>query len=180
MTDDFIKKLKNAEPRACRTLYDEYKVRMFSVCRRYAATETDARDMLQEGFMEVFDSVGTFKNQGNFEGFIKKVFLNKVLQFVRKNYRQLYKTGSFKTELHDIEIAPEAISNLSYEELLKHIRNLPDGYRTVFNLYAVDGYRHTEISQLLNITESTSRSQYSRAKQLLRKVILQPEKINIK
>lgn len=180
MTDDFIKKLKNAEPRACRTLYDEYKVRMFSVCRRYASDDADAEDMLQEGFMEIFNSVGNFKNKGSFEGFIKRVFLNKVLQFVRKNYRQLYKTGEYKTELHDIKIAPEAISNLSHEELLRHIRKLPDGYRTVFNLYAVDGYRHAEIGKMLQISESTSRSQYTRAKQILRTEILKPEQINIK
>lgn len=174
-----FQKLKELEPDACKTLYDKYKVLLYSICRRYASNEGDAQDMMQEGFMAIFNSIGKYKFQGSFEGYIKRVFINTVLNFVRKNYQQLYKTESWQMVNHDSEINAAAISNLNYEELLSHVQNLPEGYRIVFNMYAIDGYKHREIATVLRIKESTSRSQYTRAKQILQKNILESEKINI-
>jgi len=179
MNKSSFQKLAALEPDACKALYEKYKVLLYSICRRYASNEGDAQDMMQEGFMAIFDSIGKYKFQGSFEGYIKRVFINTVLNYVRKNYKQLYKTDSWNLENHDTEITAVAISNLNYEVLLKHIQTLPEGYRVVFNLYAIDGFKHKEISEILGIKESTSRSQYTRAKQILQKKILKSEKINI-
>ena len=174
-----FQKLKELEPDECKALYEKYKVSLYSICRRYASNEGDAQDMMQEGFIAIFDSINKYKFQGSFEGYIKRVFINTVLQFVRKNYQQLYKTESWNQLNHDSEINSAAISNLNYEELLSYIQNLPEGYRIVFNMYAIDGYKHGEIANVLGIKESTSRSQYTRAKQILQKKIFESEKINI-
>ena len=174
-----FQKLKELEPDACKALYDKYKVLLYSICRRYASDEGDAQDMMQEGFMAIFNSIPKYKFQGSFEGYVKRVFINTVLNFVRKNYQQLYKTESWNLVKHDSEIGAVAISNLNYEELLRHIQKLPEGYRIVFNMYAIDGYKHGEIAKVLGIKESSSRSQYTRAKQILQKKILESEKINI-
>jgi len=174
MTVKEINRISRKEPQACQLLYEKHKVKFYALCLRYTNSKDTASDMMQEGFMEIFSVVKNYKGKGSFEGFIKKVFLYKVLQFVRKNYQQIYGTYELDIEA-DIEISAEAISNLSYEELLSEIRKLPEGYRAVFNLRAIDGYTHSEIAALLNISESTSRSQYSRAKQILKKEILKFE-----
>ena len=179
MNKEFIKKLEEFDPTACRILYDEYKVLLFGICSRYASNPMEAEDMLQVGFMGVYNAIPSFKNKGSFDGFVKKVFLNHVLQFVRKNYKALYQTDAFEPSKHEESFDAAIISNLQYEQLMKYIQDLPKGYRVIFNLFAIDGYKHLEISELLNISASTSRSQYTRAKQLLQKKILESEKINI-
>lgn len=153
-----IKEKSSAQKR----LYDLYAPKMYYVCLRYARHELEAQDMLQDGFIKVFDNLASFKSNGSFEGWIRRIMVNTSLNYCRKS--------SFKQEQIGIEdyqdkvVDSKAVSNLSEQELLKVIQQLPDGYRMVFNLYVIEGYSHKEIGELLDITESTSRSQLAKSR----------------
>lgn len=154
---------------AQRALYERFSAKMYFVCLRYARHELEAQDMLQDGFIKVFDNISKFKNNGSFEGWIRRIMVNTSLNYCRKS--------SFKNEQIGIEdyqdkvVDSKAISNLSEQELLKVIQQLPDGYRMVFNLYVIEGYSHKEIGEMLNTTESTSRSQLAKARKWMQKVL---------
>lgn len=156
---------------AQKQLYDRFAKKMMGVCLRYASCNDEAQDILQDGFIKVFERITSYKASGSLEGWIKKVIVNTALD----NYRK----RKHERELLEIDIndthysssyndGPDAISA---KELLGIIQQLPSGYRTVFNLYAIEGYDHREISEILSISESTSKSQYSRAKAHLQKMV---------
>jgi RNA polymerase sigma-70 factor (ECF subfamily) len=153
-----MKEQKSAQ----RALYELFSPKMYFVCLRYARHEMEAQDMLQDGFVKVFDNISKFKFQGSFEGWIRRIMVNTALNHCRKR--------SFKDEVIGLEdyqdqvVSSKAISNLSEKELLKLIQQLPDGYRMVFNLYVIEGYSHKEIGDKLNISESTSRSQLAKSR----------------
>jgi len=154
-----------AEPAAQKQLYDRFSRKMFGVCLRYAATREEAEDILQEGFVTVFEKISSYKSEGSLEGWVRRVVVNTALQHFRKQKIQWTDTENIPEP-----IAPEGIS-LETRELLLLIQELPTGFRTVFNLYAIEGYSHTEIGNLLGISENTSKSQYSRARaQLMTKL----------
>ena len=142
---------------------------MYFVCLRYARHELDAQDILQDGFIKVFDHIGQFKFQGSLEGWIKRIMINTALNHIRK--------ASFKNEQIGIEdyqdkvVNSKAISNMSEKELLDAIQQMPDGYRVVFNLYVVEGYSHKEIGEMLKITESTSRSQLAISRKWMQRLL---------
>lgn len=143
---------------------------MMGVCLRYVNDRETARDLLQEGFIKVFTSIDSYSGNGSFEGWMRKIFVNSALEYLRKS--------DVMREATDLEhtaelITPDnsAISQLSAAELMDLIQELPAGFRMVFNLFAIEGYSHREISEMLGITESTSRSQFTRAKQLLQRRI---------
>jgi RNA polymerase sigma-70 factor (ECF subfamily) len=154
---------------AQKTLYDMFSARMYFVCLRYARHEMEAQDMLQDGFIKVFDNLRTFKMQGSFEGWIRRIMVNTSLNYCRK--------ASFKQENIGIEeyqdkvIKSKAISNLSEQELLQAIQQLPEGYKLVFNLFVIEGYSHQEIGELLHISESTSRSQLAKSRKFMQKLL---------
>ena len=166
-----IKEKKSAQ----RYLYDLYAPKMYYVCLRYARHELEAQDMLQDGFIKVFDNISNFKSNGSFEGWIRRIMVNTSLNYCRKS--------SFKQEQIGIEdyqdtiVKSKAVSNLSEKELLAVIQQLPDGYRMVFNLYVIEGYSHKEIGEMLNITESTSRSQLAKSRKWIQNE-LEKQKIN--
>ncbi len=154
------------ERAAQKQLYDKFKSKMFKVCLRYAANTPEAEDFLQEGFIKVFKSIHTWQPTGNLDAWIKTIMIHTALAHQRKLSSKAIKSDLSQAEyLHSNE---ETLSNISGEELMTIIQSLPDGFRTVFNLYAVEGYSHAEIAELLHITEGTSKSQYSRAKAILR------------
>lgn len=155
---------------AQKQLYDSFSRKMMGVCLRYVNERETARDLLQEGFVKVFTSINSYMGNGSFEGWMRKIFVNVALEYLRRN--------DVMRETVDIDDVSEytssgssAISDLSASDLLRLIHQLPVGFRTVFNLFAIEGYSHREISRMLNITESTSRSQYVRARQILQKRI---------
>lgn len=154
---ELIKACIDEKKSAQKYLYDLFSSTMYFVCLRYARHELEAQDILQDGFIKVFDHIGQFKFQGSLEGWIKRIMINTALNHIRK--------ASFKNEQIGIEdyqdkvVNSKAISNMSEKELLDAIQQMPDGYRVVFNLYVVEGYSHKEIGEMLKITESTSRSQ---------------------
>lgn len=152
----------NEEKSAQQYLYETYSPKMYYVCLRYARHASEAQDMLQDGFIKVFDNIGSFKSNGSFEGWIRRIVVNTALNYCRKS--------SFKQEQIGIEdyqntvVKSISVSNLGEKELLALIQKLPDGYRMVFNLYVIEGYSHKEIGEMLNVTESTSRSQLAKSR----------------
>ena len=141
-----------------------------SVCLRYADNREMAEDFLQDGFIKVFSSIRSYSYEGSFEGWMRRIFVNTALEALRKN--DLLRNG---VELNALEPQQEAdysaVEKISADELMELIAQLPLGFRTVFNMFAIEGYSHREIAETLNINESTSRSQYTRAKRLLQKWI---------
>jgi RNA polymerase sigma factor (sigma-70 family) len=153
-----------------RVLYDRYAPRMMGVCMRYAANEQEAEDILQEGFITVFRKIDSFTGTGELGAWMRKVFLNTALMQYRKNKARLQdldvEVVGFKLESGD-----DPFAQLSAADLMQMIQRLPPGARLVFNLYAVEGFDHNEIAEQLGISQGTSKSQYSRARELLRNMI---------
>jgi RNA polymerase sigma-70 factor (ECF subfamily) len=156
---------------AQKALYDKYSRRMMAVCLRYVKDTEDARDLLQEGFIKIFVNIRKFSGEGSFDGWVRRIFVNCALERLRQ-YDVLKNTD----DITDIEFADtpdeSTVSNLTADEIRIYISALPDGFRTVFNLFAVEGYSHKEIGEMLHISESTSRSQYMRARKMLQKMIM--------
>ena len=156
-----IEGCRNGERLAQKELYETYSRKMMGVCLRYVSDRETARDLLQDGFVKVFTSMDSYSGLGSFEGWMRKIFVNCALEYLRKSDNTV--------EL--VHPDSSAISDMSAVELMKLVQELPAGFRTVFNLFAIEGYSHKEISEMMNITESTSRSQFTRAKQLLQRRI---------
>lgn len=150
---------------------------MKGVCLRYAHNETEAEDLLQEAFIRVFKSIDQFKNEGALGGWVRKLTVNLALETYRKNKTMqvhLKEFGLSKSEEIQLE---SALQNLHLNDLLTKIQQLPTGFRTIFNLYAIEGYTHVEISQLLSISVGTSKSQYSRARAFLKESLENEQKV---
>jgi RNA polymerase sigma factor (sigma-70 family) len=161
----------NNDATAQRELYNRYSPKMLAVCYRFAHNREDAEDMLQEGFIKVFSQIHTFENRGAFEGWIRRIIVHTCINILKKNKKFnesvdiIYATGVMVRE----ESVPAIIQA---KQVVECIRLLPLGYRTVLNLYAIEGYSHREISNILDIEESTSRSQYTRAKAMLENILI--------
>lgn len=138
---------------------------MYAVCIRYARTKADAADILQEGFIKIFTKINQYQGQGVLEGWIRKVMVNTALRHYQRQRYDLESVGH--EQLPDTIIESDALSSLSEQELLALISRLPEGYRLVFNLVAIEGYSHAEAAEMLNIQESTSRSQLTKARRWL-------------
>ncbi len=145
-------------------VYQHYAGRMMAVCRRYLGQSPDAEDALQEGFMKVFTKIDQFTEGKSFEGWIRRIMVNESLMKIRKNGSIYLKDID---ETWDVGQPADALMHLTTQEIEMLIADMPDGYRTIFNLYAIEGYSHPEISQMLHISEGTSKSQLSRARALL-------------
>lgn len=151
-------------------LYKKYGGKLLTVCRRYARDEMQAEDWFQDGFIRIFKCLHQYKFKGSFEGWMRRVVVTTVLKKFQKK--------SFKNEFAGIEHLPESsvqpsvFSHLGEEALLALVAKLPDGYRIVFNLFAIEGYSHREIAQELGIEESTSRSQLTKARRLLQQQVI--------
>jgi RNA polymerase sigma-70 factor (ECF subfamily) len=175
MTDEELVTLCCKQDRkAQEMLFKMFSNRMLGVCSRYTDSIEEAEDILQEGFIKIFQKMDSFRNQGSLEGWIKRIMINTALDSFRKN-----KNLRYQIDIESIEYAasetPHVIGAMGVKELLKMIKTMPPGFRAVFNLYAIEGYTHKEIGDMLGITESTSKSQYSRARVFLQK-LLQTEK----
>jgi RNA polymerase sigma-70 factor (ECF subfamily) len=168
--EELIKGCMRRDPGAQKILYESYSSRMYSLCYRYVRQPMEAEDILVTAFTKVFDKIEQFKSEGSFEGWIRRIVVNESLTFLRRN-RSMY----IETELEQADREPDYNSlsdHLEAEDLLKMIQELPTGYRIVFNMYAIDGYSHKEIAAHLGISENTSKSQLSRARTYLQKILL--------
>ena len=170
MTDEQIASgCKSSDAIAQKALYDKFSRKMFGVCLRYAKGREEAEDFLQEGMVTVFQRISSFNQEGSLEGWIRKVVVNTCLEHLRKQKLQW-------VNIDEVEESAEdgfTMEKINIKDLLEVINALPTGFKAVFNLYAIEGYSHKEIAELLSISEGTSKSQYSRAKAVLIKRIEQ-------
>jgi RNA polymerase sigma factor (sigma-70 family) len=172
MTEEAILKgcLQN-EPAAQRELYNRYSPKMLSVCYRFAHNREDAEDMLQEGFIKVFSQMHTFGNRGAFEGWVRRIIVHTCINILKKNKK--FNESVDIIHATAIQVREESVPSIvQAKQVVECIRILPIGYRTVLNLYAIEGYSHREIGEMLDIEESTSRSQYTRAKAMLEDILI--------
>ena len=154
-----------------RELYTRYSPKMLAVCYRFAHNREDAEDMLQEGFIKVFSQIHTFRRQGAFEGWIRRIVVHTCINHLKKNKR--FNESVDIIHANSIQVREESVPSIvQAKQIVECIRLLPMGYRTVLNLYAIEGYSHKEIAEMLDIEESTSRSQYTRAKQMLEDILV--------
>lgn len=168
---DLIAGCKKKDPRCQKLLFTTYAPKMLGVCRRYVDSLDTAEDILQDGFIKVFQKIDTYTGEGAFGGWIRRVFVTTALEHLRQN-----KAMQFNVSLDDInEIQADAgisvLSRLTVDDLMKCIAELPMGYRTIFNLYAIEGYSHKEIAEMLNIKENSSQSQLVRARKVLQEKV---------
>jgi len=152
-----------------KALFDKYSGILLTICRRYFSDTALAEDALQDGFIRIFKNVDQFKFEGSFEGWLKRIVVNVCLRKLQKESRQFDWSELEKTKPPSVK--PDIESDIYEEELLTLLEKLPDGYRTVFNLYAIDGFSHKEIGQQLGITDSTSRSQLVKARKMLQNLL---------
>jgi len=143
-------------------LYTRFARRMYAVCLRYARHQLEAQDLMQEGFIRVFEKLPTFRMDGSLEGWVRRIMVHTAINQYRKKAFQQERFGL--EHLPETPVEPLAIDHLSEKELMQLIAELPDGYRHVFNLYAIEGFDHAEIAAMLGCGESTSRSQLSKAR----------------
>lgn len=152
-------------------LYSRFSPRMLGVCYRYAKNREDAEDMLQEGFIKVFSQINQFRSEGALEGWIRRIMVHTCINILKKNKK--FSDSVDIIHAHSVHVREEMIpSIMQAKQIVECIRSLPMGYKTVLNLYAIEGYSHKEIAFMLDIEESTSRSQYTRAKAMLEDILI--------
>lgn len=163
---EMIALCRENDRKAQRGLFDFLAPKMYPVCIRYVGDRDTAQDILQDGFITLFSKLDTYSGEGSFEGWARKIFVNTALMYLRK-------TDALKLST-DIEEArslstdsPSALQHIGYKDLMQLIAQLPAGFRTVFNMYVIEGYSHKEIGAALGISENTSRSQLQRARKYL-------------
>lgn len=175
--EEIIKGCIKGKSNAQKALYYKYGPMMLSVCRRYARHEMEAEDFLQEGFIRVFKYFHQFKGDAALSTWIRRIMINNALKNISKS--------SFKNEQigiadnYDKDFDEGTFAKLSVDEIMKLIQELPNGYRVVFNLYAIEGYSHKEIAEMLDIGESTSRSQLLKARRMLQEKFIELQKIAV-
>lgn len=159
-------------------LYKVLSPGMYAVCMRYAKDASEASDFMQEGFIRVYTKIKSYRNEGSFEGWVRKIMVNTSLQLLRKN-RKMYSLNEVVAEKDGYEEA-DVQTELEVEDLLKMVQSLPLNQRMVFNLFAIDGYNHTEISEMTGLPENTSKSHLHRARLALKAMINTSEKAGSK
>jgi len=168
--DQLLDACVKGKPSAQKMLFDRFSPKMMGVILRYINDKERANDVLQDGFIKVFKHLKTFKKDGSFEGWMRRIMVNTALDQLRKD-----KKKQLHVEIDDVQyplvIESKAEGKMQADILMELVQSLPDGYRMVFNLYAIEGYTHKEIGKKLNIAENTSKSQYSRARGLLRNML---------
>ena len=162
-----VKECIKGNAKAQRLLFDKFSQKMLGVCLRYTKSQDEAEDALQEGFVKAFSKLNDFSNQGSLEGWIRRIMVNTSLDAIRKNTKFM-KDVSIDTVDYQIGNEDFIVEGLNAEDLMKLINSMPEGYKVIFNMFAIEGYSHQEISTTLGISESTSKSQYMRAKGYLR------------
>ena len=172
--EDNIKLIKQCQKKTTKAfdeLYRLYSPLIYGICLRYTKNKEEAEDLMQECFIKILNKINDFQFKGSFEGWIKKLTVNYTINYIKSN-----KKSFFNDEiLHDIpdeKYNCDVISEMTAKEIIELINSMPTGYRTVFNMYAVEGYKHAEIAEMLNISETTSKTQFMKAKAFLMKLIL--------
>lgn len=164
---DLVARCKKLEKKAQRELYDKLSLRMFPVCLRYMGEREKAKDVLHDAFITLFSKLGDYRGEGMFEGWARRIFVTACLMQIRKTdilKQTVQIDGETPTAESSLELDPQETSKLDADKLMELIVSMPEGFRTVFNLYAIEGYSHKEIAQMLGLSEGGCRSQFSRAR----------------
>jgi RNA polymerase sigma factor (sigma-70 family) len=164
-----IKNCIAGDRRHQKALYELYSPKLFAVCLKYTKNQMDAEDVLQDGFVKVFKNLQQFSGEGCFEGWLRRIFVNTAIEHLRRKRMETVGCEIFENSISDKQ--PTALENLYKKDLVETTKSLSKGYQTVFNMYAVEGFSHQQIAEKLGISESTSKSQFSRAKALLRTIV---------
>ena len=173
MTDEqLVKECVAGNAIAQKTFYDKFAKKMMGVCLRYCGSYDEAQDVLQDAFIKIFNKLPDFESKGSLEGWVRRIMVNTALDQYRKSKKHQNDLDvdavGFLLEQKDF-----IVESMNAEDLLRIIHAIPEGYRIVFNLFAIEGYSHKEIAERLGVTESTSKSQYSRAKKMLRQILIE-------
>lgn len=170
--NDLVAACRKETRQAQHELFMRFSYMMKGICLRYSGNDAEAEDILQDAFIRVFRNLDRYTEKGPLGAWIRKITVNTALESYRKNKSiQQHLVQAFETNAFTPATQDTAIEQLNLEELLGKIQRLPAGFRTVFNLYAIEGYTHREIGDLLGISDGTSKSQYSRARLMLREMI---------
>jgi len=157
--------------------YNYFAGKMMGVCLRYAQNQAEAEDILQDGFVKVYGNIHKYQPYGSFEGWVRRIFVNTAIEYYRQ--RRRFVISDIELENSDFEFKDDVVDSMSAQEILKLISRMPDGYRMVFNMYAIEGFSHKEIAEELSISIGTSKSQYSRARTYLQKMLAAQETTEI-
>lgn len=169
---DLIEKCKTGNRKAQFELYKLYSKAMYNICLRMLKHETDAEDILQQSFIDVFTKLHTFQYQSSIGAWIKRIVINNCINFLKRNRKFTEELQDWHTkDMVETETVDNEMTAYSVQKIKKAMKKLPAGYRSVFSLYLIEGYDHKEIGEILGISEATSKSQYSRAKQKIRLII---------
>lgn len=168
--DDLIKRCKAGERKAQELLYKQFASKMLGVCMRYATDKMEAEDMLQNGFIRVFQKMNDYRGDGSFEGWVRRIMVHSSIEYYRKHHKllQLADNGNLPDEA---SVSSSAVARLDAKDMMALVQRLSPGYRMVFNLYAIEGYSHKEIGEIMGISEGASKSQLSRARSILKGLI---------
>jgi len=166
---DLLEGCRRGERKMQQELYNRFAPRMYGVCLRYASNAEEAEDILQEGFIKIFNKINSYRGDGSFEGWIRRIFVNTAIEHFRK---KTYLQPITETEENTVEGKYlSVLDSLAEKDIIQLIQQLSPGYRTVFNMYVVEGYTHKQIAEMLGISEGTSKSQLSRAKLILQDLV---------
>lgn len=176
MTDEeLIKACIRNSPSAQKELFDRFSRKMMGVCSRYAEDSLEAQDIMQDGFIKVFNSMESFQYQGSLEGWIKRIMINTALDNYRRNKKRKYAVELDSEDAMEVKDQNQIVEGITKKFLLKLIQKLPEGYRIIFNMFAIEGYSHKEIASELGISINTSKSQYARARAYLQMELAKTE-----
>ena len=172
--EELIKRCKSGERKAQEALYKQFASKMLGVCMRYAKDKMEAEDMLQNGFIRVFQKIGDYRGDGSFEGWVRRIMVHSSIEYYRKHHKMM-QLVEIEESGDEPSVKPLAFANLNARDLIALIQQLSPGYKIVFNLYAIEGYSHKEIGEMVGITEGASKSQLSRARTILKEQIAKME-----
>lgn len=171
--EELIKRCRSGERKAQELLYKQLASKMMGVCMRYATDRMEAEDMLQNGFIRVFQKLNDYRGEGSFEGWVRRIMVHSSIEYYRKHHKMMQIVDM--NEAGEPPVNPLAAAKLDAKDLMALIQQLAPGYRIVFNLYAIEGYSHREIGEMVGITEGASKSQLSRARTILKEQIAKLE-----
>jgi RNA polymerase sigma factor (sigma-70 family) len=176
MSDEqLVKDCIQQKPSAQKSLFDKFSRKMMGLCMRYASDTQEAQDIVQDGFIKVFNSIEGFNHNGSLEGWVKRIMINTALDAYRKNKKRQNDVELDKEHTMEISDDDGIVEEMSANYLMGVVQTLPEGYKIVFNMFAVEGYSHKEIAEKLGISVNTSKSQYSRARVYLQKILSKKE-----
>lgn len=172
-----IERCQNGDRDALEQLYDRYAAKLRGICLRYSKSEHEAEDIFQDAFIKILNNLKSYQHKGSFEGWLKRIVINAAIDHIKKYHN--FKNHISCDEVNDGErlcaVNPDM---LAASELLEIIKKIPSGYNTVFNLFVIEGYTHPEIAGMLNISESTSRSQLSKARNYIKNILRKYDCVN--